>query len=123
LLILFGFFVLIYGLPLNWKVRRDTYIHKPLPLELDEILSFQYAQAMIFAIEEINNSTDLLPGISLGYKIVRVALALVNGNEIVSTPTEAPCTRPAQVQAIIGDTSSSPKKKEIYCASLTPALI
>nr|XP_020444710.1 extracellular calcium-sensing receptor-like [Monopterus albus] len=73
---------------------------------------------MIFAIEEINNSTDLLPGISLGYKMydscgsvatsVRVALALVNGNEIVSTPTEAPCTRPAQVQAIIGDTSSSP---------------
>ncbi|XP_069004363.1 extracellular calcium-sensing receptor-like [Embiotoca jacksoni] len=71
---------------------------------------------MLFAIEEINNSTDLLPGISLGYKIydscgsiarsVRVALALANGNEIVSAPSEATCTR--QVHAIIGVTSSSP---------------
>ena len=73
---------------------------------------------MLFAIEEINNSTDLLPGISLGYKIydscvliakgVRVALALANGNELVFAPSEAPCSRPAQVQAIMGGTFSSP---------------
>ncbi|KAK2847352.1 hypothetical protein Q5P01_010351 [Channa striata] len=73
---------------------------------------------MIFAIEEINNSTELLPGISLGYKMydtcgsiarsVRVALALANGNEIISAPSEVPCTRPAQVQAVMGETSSSP---------------
>uniref|UniRef100_A0A3Q3M2C6 Extracellular calcium-sensing receptor-like n=1 Tax=Mastacembelus armatus TaxID=205130 RepID=A0A3Q3M2C6_9TELE len=73
---------------------------------------------MIFAIEEINNSTDLLPGISLGYKMydtcgavarsVRAALALANGNEAVSAPSEEQCTKPAQVQAIIGETTSSP---------------
>ncbi|XP_067363758.1 extracellular calcium-sensing receptor-like [Channa argus] len=72
---------------------------------------------MIFAVEEINNSTELLPGISLGYKMydtcgsvarsVAVTLALANGNEIISAPSEVPCTRPAQVQAVIGETSSS----------------
>ena len=79
---------------------------------------FQYVQAMLFAIEEINNSTDLLPGISLGYKIydacvsiargVMVALALANGDEVISALSEAPCTRTAQVQAIMGETFSSP---------------
>uniref|UniRef100_A0AAQ5YJH9 G-protein coupled receptors family 3 profile domain-containing protein n=1 Tax=Amphiprion ocellaris TaxID=80972 RepID=A0AAQ5YJH9_AMPOC len=100
----------------RWKDRQETYMHKPLPLECTR--DFQFAQSMLFAIEEINNSTDLLPGVSLGYKIydtcgsiarsVRVALALTNGNEIVSAPSEEPCTKPAQVQAIMGETSSSP---------------
>nr|XP_033486477.1 extracellular calcium-sensing receptor-like [Epinephelus lanceolatus] len=95
-------------------------MHKPLPLQCTSLhfRGFQYAQAMRFAIEEINNKTDLLPGISLGYKIydscrsiaggVRVALALANDYEVLSAPSEAPCTGPAQVQAIIGETSSSP---------------
>ncbi|XP_030007207.1 extracellular calcium-sensing receptor-like [Sphaeramia orbicularis] len=95
-------------------------MHKPPPLQCISLnfRDFQFAQAMLFAIEEINNSTDLLPGISLGYKIydscrsiargVRVALALANGNEKIFAPSETPCTRPAQVQAIMGETSSSP---------------
>ncbi|XP_076591225.1 extracellular calcium-sensing receptor-like [Chaetodon auriga] len=95
-------------------------MHKPLPLQCTSLnfRGFQYAQAMLFAIEEINNSTDLLPGISLGYKIydacasisrgVRVALVLANGNEMVSALSGAACTRPAQVQAIMGETFSSP---------------
>lgn len=72
---------------------------------------------MLFAIEEINNSTSLLPGVSLGYKIydscgsiargVRVALALANGNQETSTEGSG-CSRPAQVQAIMGEDSSSP---------------
>uniref|UniRef100_A0A671U7V6 G-protein coupled receptors family 3 profile domain-containing protein n=1 Tax=Sparus aurata TaxID=8175 RepID=A0A671U7V6_SPAAU len=79
---------------------------------------FQFAQAMLFAVEEINNSTDLLPGISMGYKIhdacasiargVTVALALANGNEEVFAPSMGGCTRSAQVQAIMGETFSSP---------------
>lgn len=78
---------------------------------------FQFAQAMLFAIDEINNSTNLLPGILLGYKIydacasiarsVRVALALANGNQVESS-LKGPCPKPAQVQAIMGETASSP---------------
>lgn len=73
---------------------------------------------MLFAIEEINNSTDILPGVSLGYKIydacgsvaqgVKVALALTNGNEANFAASQTRCTKPAQVQAIMGETSSSP---------------
>uniref|UniRef100_A0A7N6BAW9 G-protein coupled receptors family 3 profile domain-containing protein n=1 Tax=Anabas testudineus TaxID=64144 RepID=A0A7N6BAW9_ANATE len=106
----------IFSFHSSWKNRQETYTHKPLPLECTR--DFQIAQAMRFAIEEINNRTDLLPGISLGYKMydtcasiarsVRVALALANGNEAVSVPSEAPCTQSAQVQAIMGETSSSP---------------
>ncbi|XP_075956386.1 extracellular calcium-sensing receptor-like [Anarhichas minor] len=110
----------IFSFHTSWKNRQDTYIQKPLPLQCTSLnfREFQFAQAMLFAIEEINNSTDLLPGISLGYKIydtcgsiarsVRVALALANGNDAASALSEAPCTRLSRVQAIMGETSSSP---------------
>ncbi|KAM4627562.1 uncharacterized protein ACJ7VT_002503 [Polymixia lowei] len=110
----------IFSFHSSWKNRESTYMHRPPPLQCTSLnfRAFQYAQAMIFAIEEINNSTDLLPGITLGYKIydacgsiargVRVALALANGNEDIASVSEETCTRPAQVQAIMGETSSSP---------------
>ncbi|XP_034083757.1 extracellular calcium-sensing receptor-like isoform X1 [Gymnodraco acuticeps] len=110
----------IFSFHSSWKNRRDSYMDKPLPLQCTSLnfRGFQFAQAMLFAVEEINNSTDLLPGISLGYRIfdscgsiaksVRVALAFANGNEVVSQPSEVPCIRPAQVQAIMGESSSSP---------------
>lgn len=79
---------------------------------------FQFAQAMLFAIDEINKSPNLLPGILLGYKIydacasiarsVEVALALANGNQVESTSLKGPCPKPAPVQAIMGETASSP---------------
>ncbi|XP_014832893.1 PREDICTED: extracellular calcium-sensing receptor-like [Poecilia mexicana] len=109
----------LFSFHTNWRERENTYMEKPLPLQCTSLnfREFQLAQAMLFAIEEINNSSDLLPGVSLGYKIydtcgsiarsVRVALSLVNSNEMVASPAEK-CTRPAQVQAIMGETSSSP---------------
>ncbi|XP_055003970.1 extracellular calcium-sensing receptor-like [Boleophthalmus pectinirostris] len=72
---------------------------------------------MLFAITEINNRSDLLPGISLGYKLydscgsilhgVGGAIALAMGNEEVLVSSESLCTRSAHVQAIIGENSSS----------------
>ncbi|KAM9481499.1 extracellular calcium-sensing receptor-like [Clarias gariepinus] len=80
-----------------------------------DLRPFQYLQSLIFAIEEINNSSSLLPGISLGYKVydtcgspawgAKVSMALVNGNE--NSDLDEICTKPAQVQAIIGETHSS----------------
>ncbi|KAF5892172.1 extracellular calcium-sensing receptor-like, partial [Clarias magur] len=77
--------------------------------------AFQYTQSLIFAVEEINNSSSLLPGVSLGYKIydtcsssgmgVKIAMTLINGNE--KLVTNQVCTKPAQVQAIIGEAYSS----------------
>ncbi|XP_014907984.1 extracellular calcium-sensing receptor-like [Poecilia latipinna] len=104
----------------SWKNREDMYTQKPLALQCISLnfREFQFAQTMLFAIEEINNSTDLLPGVSLGYNIydtcgsipktIKVALALNNENGNTSSNSDTPCTKPVQVQAIVGETSSSP---------------
>ncbi|XP_055370140.1 extracellular calcium-sensing receptor-like [Betta splendens] len=110
----------IFSFHKSWKERLETYTHKPLTLECTSLnfRDFQFAQAMVFAIEEINNSTNLLPEISLGYQMydtcgsiagsVKVGLILANDNKVVSAPTNTTCTMSTQVQAIVGDTSSSP---------------
>ncbi|XP_017163664.1 extracellular calcium-sensing receptor-like [Poecilia reticulata] len=109
----------IFSFHSSWKNSQDNYEKSPQRLQCTSLnfRDFQFAQAMLFAIEEINNSSDLLPGVTLGYKMydtcgsiarsVRVALSLLNGNDIEALPAEA-CTRPAQVQVIMGETSSSP---------------
>ncbi|XP_053090990.1 extracellular calcium-sensing receptor-like [Pangasianodon hypophthalmus] len=105
-------------LPLHskWEITDLSYLVMPPPLKCMSLdfTALQSAQSLIFAIEEINNNTSLLPGVSLGYKIydtcsseamgIRMAMALMNGNV---TASDEPCTKPAQVQAIIGEAFSS----------------
>ncbi|XP_049339701.1 extracellular calcium-sensing receptor-like isoform X2 [Astyanax mexicanus] len=101
----------------KWQIADLSYSVRPPPVKCTglDFRAFQFSQTMIYAIEEINNSSSLLPGVSLGYKIydscssaamgVRVAMALVNGNE--NSDLNEPCTKPTEVQAIIGETYSS----------------
>lgn len=70
---------------------------------------------MVFVIEEINRSNNLLPNISIGYRIydncgsrllsMKAAMALMNGQEITANGA---CSGQAVVQAIIGESESSP---------------
>ncbi|XP_035535773.1 extracellular calcium-sensing receptor-like [Morone saxatilis] len=75
---------------------------------------FRFVQTMIFAIEEINNSSSLLPNISIGYKVfdscgstlpsTRAVMGLMNGPE---RTLEKTCSSPSSVHAIIGASESS----------------
>ena len=72
---------------------------------------------MVFAIEEINQSTELLPGIKLGYQIhdscasvpltMLVAFQLSNGLEPVFY-TGNNCSQSGVVMAIVGESGSTP---------------
>ncbi|XP_039616227.1 extracellular calcium-sensing receptor-like [Polypterus senegalus] len=78
---------------------------------------YQFAEAMIFAIEEINNRTDILPKVSLGYKIydacgsvslaIKAAMALMSGAGEAESST-LPCSEQSSIHAIIGQSGSSP---------------
>lgn len=75
---------------------------------------FRFAQTLIFATEEINNSSSLLPNISAGYKIfdtcgltlpsTRTVMGLINGRKGTSDKT---CSNQASLHAIIGASESS----------------
>lgn len=75
---------------------------------------FRFAQTMIFAIEEINNSSSLLPNISIGYKLfdscgstlpsTRALMGLINGQERTLAKI---CHGQSSVHAIIGASESS----------------
>ncbi|KAI7790180.1 putative extracellular calcium-sensing receptor [Triplophysa rosa] len=83
------------------------------PLNLRE---FKFAQTLIFALEEINNSKKLLPGVTLGYKIYEacgsVSQAILSGmalmNSYEETLHDESCSKPPFVHAIVGTSSSSP---------------
>ncbi|XP_051779729.1 extracellular calcium-sensing receptor-like isoform X10 [Erpetoichthys calabaricus] len=91
---------------------------KPNPAECKVLneREYQSLKTMIFAIEEINNNSKLLPNITLGYKMydacssvqlsIKKALAVLNDPRS-RTFSNLPCSRaPAPVQAIIGMSST-----------------
>ncbi|XP_026086102.1 extracellular calcium-sensing receptor-like [Carassius auratus] len=100
-------------------LKIQPFTSKPNPTtcgSFNSLRGFKYAQTLIFTIEEINNSKQLLPGVSLGYKIydscssisqtVLSGMSLMNGYE--ETLNDTSCSRPPAVHAIVGESNSSP---------------
>uniref|UniRef100_A0A8C4S037 G-protein coupled receptors family 3 profile domain-containing protein n=1 Tax=Erpetoichthys calabaricus TaxID=27687 RepID=A0A8C4S037_ERPCA len=108
-----GIFSFHYTLESKLLFDRKPEIPKCINL-IQRLEDFQIAATMMFTIEEINNRTDILPNISLGYRIydscgstrtaVKSALALTSDAE--GNLTES-CLR-SSVHAIVGHSASSP---------------
>ncbi|KAG2463179.1 CASR protein, partial [Polypterus senegalus] len=85
--------------------------------EISNSTGYQFAETMIFAIEQINNRTDILPKVSLGYKIydscgavslaIKAAMALISGAEEAHSSTLL-CSQQSNIHTIIGESASSP---------------
>ncbi|XP_028428734.1 extracellular calcium-sensing receptor-like [Perca flavescens] len=99
-------------------VKHD-YATMPEPLRCTGSINtreLRFSRAMIFAIEEINNSTELLPGIKLGYHIydacasvpmaVHVAFQLSNALDPVFYTADN-CSQSGMVMAVVGESEST----------------
>lgn len=94
---------------------KDLFCHPIFHHPSFNFREFKFAQAMIFAINEINKNPHLLPHFKLGYKIydncgtmdiLRAALSLVSGLE--GEVTDGNCSKTETVQAILGHSGSRP---------------
>ncbi|XP_016385794.1 extracellular calcium-sensing receptor-like [Sinocyclocheilus rhinocerous] len=116
-----GDFVIGGAFTIHYYVRteKQTYTQRPQPLVCSGSMNFRelhFARALQFAIKEINNSSDLLPGITLGYHIydtcasvtmaIKVALQLVNGLDPVFNDTDS-CAKLNPVPTLIGNSAST----------------
>ncbi|KAK2847374.1 hypothetical protein Q5P01_010373 [Channa striata] len=99
---------------------KHNYTSMPEPLRCTGRLDpreLRFSRSMIFAIEEINKSTQLLPGIRLGYQIhdscasgpmgVKIAFQLTNGLDPLFYTSDN-CTQSGIVMAIVGESGSTP---------------
>ncbi|XP_034723597.1 extracellular calcium-sensing receptor-like [Etheostoma cragini] len=98
---------------------KHNYTTMPEPLRCNSIDSreLRFSRTIIFAIEEINNSTELLPRIKLGYQIydscasvpetVHVAFQLSNGLDPVFYTADN-CSHSGMVMAVVGESGSTP---------------
>ncbi|XP_066540697.1 extracellular calcium-sensing receptor-like [Hoplias malabaricus] len=104
------------------KLEQNAYTRQPPQPRCSGSMDFRdlrFARAMEFTIHEINNRTDLLPGIKLGYEIhdscaampmaIKGAFQLTNGVESLFNNTASCLNSTAvAVPAVIGESGSTP---------------
>ncbi|XP_062860384.1 extracellular calcium-sensing receptor-like [Trichomycterus rosablanca] len=112
----------IFGIHDYIKTEQMSFTKLPSQLQCSGRMVYRelrFARALEFTVQEINNRTDLLPGVTLGYQILdscatprmalKVAFQLANGFQPVYNDTDScsELTSPA-VTAVIGDSTSTP---------------
>ncbi|XP_033953439.1 extracellular calcium-sensing receptor-like [Pseudochaenichthys georgianus] len=110
----------VFSIHSNMHTAKHNYTTMPEPLSCAGSINpreLRFSRAMVFAIEQINNSTELLPGIKLGYEIydscasvsvaVHVAFQLSGGLDPVFN-TGDKCSKSGMVMAVVGESGSTP---------------
>uniref|UniRef100_A0A3Q3JEQ3 G-protein coupled receptors family 3 profile domain-containing protein n=1 Tax=Monopterus albus TaxID=43700 RepID=A0A3Q3JEQ3_MONAL len=108
----------VFSIHYNTQKVKHNYTTRSEPLQCTgRSVILKISRVMVFAIEEINNSTKLLPGIRLGYQIhdscasvtvaVHAAFQLSNGLDPVFY-TGANCSKSSTVMAVVGESGSTP---------------
>ncbi|CAI5693482.1 unnamed protein product [Oreochromis niloticus] len=105
----------IFPILIKQILSTSTFDKEPPKVQCEgfDLRIYRWTQAMLFAIEEINNDPALLPNISLGYRILnscasptnalRAALTLASGAEEAKATSHCP---PA-ISALIAESGSS----------------
>uniref|UniRef100_A0A3P8VU17 G-protein coupled receptors family 3 profile domain-containing protein n=1 Tax=Cynoglossus semilaevis TaxID=244447 RepID=A0A3P8VU17_CYNSE len=110
----------VFSIHYYMRLVRHNYTTEPEALSCTgsiDARELRFSQAMIFAIDEINNSSDLLPGVKLGYRIydscssvpmaMHSAFQLSNGLDQVFNTNDS-CSQSGMVMAVVGESGSTP---------------